>query len=84
MSPWLNKITLEGFRDAESGDWPRFARQLADKLPGLLKADGELTRIAKTFEGLDPAESCVDDFDDALRRLYDWGDYGKRLWVEVL
>ena len=83
MRPWLNKISLEGFGDAEADDWPRYAAQLVRDLPALIGADPDLKSIVEDFENLleSPDGACAYDFDEVLTSLYNWGDYGKRLWI---
>lgn len=87
MKHWRFKIHLAGFYDAEPEDFKTLAQVAIDQLEKLRSFpvwDEELGRIQDDFHTAIHGEDVgVEDFDFALRALYEWGDKGKRLWVGV-
>ena len=84
MAHWKNTITIQGFHE-EDADFRKFAAYLSGCLVGTVGARDrheDLTEIATEFGELAvEAEADVEDFDDLLARLYEWGDYDHRLCV---
>lgn len=86
MAHWKNVIKLAGFND-EDADVRAFAADLGRRLVGAVgprDRDEDLTEIAEGFSELaTEAEADEGDFDDLLSRLYDWGDWDHRLFVQT-
>ena len=85
MANWLNVIKIgpewEKTRDGEM-TIPELAQLLAAKLRDVRGSDAVLRDIRLAFEGLDE-EADTDDFDKIIGRLYDWGDYNHRLFIDT-
>lgn len=81
MRPWVNKIELVGFFDAEPEDWPFYAGQLSTELLRVRGIDDDLRKLATEFSELRTNGATCEDFNGLLNAVYDWGDIGKRLWI---
>lgn len=81
MAHWQYSISLHGFTD-DIPDFRAVACQIVDEISRVPGRDEELEELSMEFEDLATEVTAdVDDFDDLLSRLYDWGDSDHRLWV---
>lgn len=85
---WKHKISITGFQESDPNDFAKLARVTYDALEDIQDAypdDIQLDEIRDYFHTIGFVESggALEDFDDALNYLYNWGDLGKRLWVDT-
>ncbi len=83
MSNWQNKLDIkDSWKLSLSGEMSRhsLSAEIADKLKVLSRSmdDSDIEErdcLVDEFVALsEDHNSTIDDFDDALDRLYDWGD----------
>ena len=92
MNNWKTTIKIDDLHEARrSGEMTiqQVARALAERLKKNRYAkDGPhmCFAILDVIDGLEDMaeapESTVDDYDQCLAELYDFGDAGKRIWVD--
>jgi hypothetical protein len=91
LEPWKLKIEIgdlinrsgEQLSSDELNDIAaKLVERLLVKIPEGSRAwDEELESLVMDLR---EPQFDVDEFDDLLSRLYDWGDAGKRLWVGTM
>jgi hypothetical protein len=86
--PWKYTINIAAEHaayQAEEIDVPELGRQVAAKIQTCqaYRSDRSLRGIADQFAALND-NSDINDYDNILAELYNWGDWQKTCWIETI
>jgi hypothetical protein len=79
MTLWHEKVDLSDIMQNLDSFKIRYGPETARRLERVVNRDYVLDDIIIQFEMAD----CMDTYNEILDKLYDWGNYENRLWIET-